>query len=126
MLKSLHRASLGIKRYYLRFFAYLVDLGACNSWLLTQQDAKLPEKYTNYRSKKFKLQIASSLILNKRAPKRKRLSIEAVPINPKIKKFSVKRSKNDVRYNASAHRSIPCDNGKCRNCKSGFFEDSVQ
>ena len=53
--------------------------------------------------KKFRMQKAISLFLAKRATKRKCPSAVTVPVNAKIKKFSVKRPQNDVRCDATAH-----------------------
>ena len=117
---SLYRTPLRTKRYYLRIFAYMIDLCVCNSWLLARRDAKLLGQTYKMPLKKFRLQIASSLLLAKRVPKRKRSSAEVVPVCEKIRRISVKRPQDDVRYDATAHWPIHCDKGRCKNCKSGF------
>lgn len=120
MLISLYRTPLRTKRYYLRIFAYMIDLCVCNSWLLARRDAKLLGGTYKLSLKKFRLQIATSLILVKRAPKRKNLSVECVPISAKKTKFLTKRPQDDVRYDATAHWPVYCKKGRCKNCKSGF------
>ena len=77
-LISLYHTPLRTKRYYLRIFAYMIDLCVCNSWLLDRQDTKLLGQTYKMPLKKFRLRIATSLLLAKRVPKRKRSSAETV------------------------------------------------
>ena len=97
----------------------MVDLCVCNSWLLARRDAKLLGQTYKMLLKKFSLRIATSLLVAKRVTKRKR-SAEAVPVCEKIRKISVMRPQDDVRYDATANGPIHCDKGRCKNCKSSF------
>ena len=56
---SLYHTPLRTKRYYLRIFAYMVDLRVCNSWLLAWRDAKLIGQTYKMPLKKLRLQIAT-------------------------------------------------------------------
>ena len=119
MLISLYRTPFKAKRYYLRIFAHMLDLCICNAWLLARRDANLLQEQFKKPLKKFRQEIATSLLLKNRVTKRGRPSHENAPIS-KIRRPVALRPQEDVRFDQTAHWPIHASKGRCRNCTSGW------
>lgn len=119
MLISLYRTPFRTKRYYLRIFAYLLDLSICNAWLLARRDAKILGINYSKSLEQFRLEVSSSLLLANRVPRRGRPFADAESPE-KIRRPMSRRPQNDIRYDGVAHWPIDSDKGRCRNCRTGW------
>lgn len=120
MLISLYRTPFKAKRYYLRIFAYILDLCICNAWLLARRDANLLNEQFKKPLKKFRQEIATTLLLKDRATKRGRPSAENYAPTRKIRRPVALRPQEDVRFDEKGHWPIHSDKGRCRNCTTGW------
>lgn len=104
MLVSLYRIPLRTKRYYLRIFAYLIDLCICNAWLLARRDAKLLSEKYGKSLKQLKKEVATTLYHQGTTLKRGRPSLDDVAAAPPPKHHPVAaRPQDDVRYDQTGH-----------------------
>lgn len=57
MLVHLYRTPMKSKRWYMRLFAYCLDLSLCNAWLLYRRDCRALGQTKNISLKEFRLEI---------------------------------------------------------------------
>ena len=61
MLVHLYKTPMKSKRWYMRLFAYCLDLSVCNAWLCYKRDCKSLGETRGLSLKKFRLEIYKSL-----------------------------------------------------------------
>lgn len=117
MLIELYRTPLKSKRYYLRLFAQILDIGVNNAWLLYRRECNLLGVKDDLALKDFR-SLVSDALMRAHKPKRGRPSCGDAP-SKKIKHHVQPRPSLEVRYDGVGHWPVFGKKGRCRHCPTG-------
>lgn len=126
MLVSLYRTKIGVKRFYLRIFFYLIDISIVNAWLLYRRDCTLRGDAKHKRLVTFRAEIAYALLrkdFTSSSRKRGRPSnCDNVPSPTPPPKRPVNPTPiDDIRYDNLGHWPQHLNPKKrCRECKTAY------
>lgn len=114
MLISLYRTKMKTHRWYLAIFSQLLDICTNNAWLLYRRQMSLRgEKHMPL--KEFRYQIAITLIKKDKVRVGRPLKITGP--SRIIRKPSIKRPDEDIRYDNVDHFPNTCDRERCKLCQ---------
>lgn len=114
MLIELYRTPLKSKRWYLRLFAFSIDLCVVNAWLLYRRETG--DRKTSL--KLFRADIANALMTSNKRKAGRPSTDEALP-QPK-KKATIPIPVQDTRYDCVDHWPEYGAKGRCRYCPKGY------
>ena len=124
MLVHLYRTPMKSKRWYLRLFAYCLDISVCNGWLLYKRDCKALDVTPPLPLKDFRLQIYKGLrncknLLGNRLSRSNSLSSPAagpflLPQTPRGQRCQ--KPESDVRFDKTLFH-VPIYNKTRQTCK---------
>lgn len=119
MLVELYRIPSRARRWYFAIFCYLIDLAIVNAWLQYRRDNSSQTKVLDL--KHFRLDVSQGLAARSTTRRRGRPSFEESPAPKKqIKKPSIQRPHEELRFDGTDHWPVYGDKGRCRNCTNGY------